>query len=68
MRRHVPVRALSGARDYLTFVRALLGPGWIAFEVAYLLFVVLILAVFGAAAGAIAEATFGLPRILGTLR
>jgi uncharacterized membrane protein YkvI len=58
---------LSGARDYLTFVRALLGPGWIAFEVAYLLFVVLILAVFGAAAGAIAEATFGLPRILGTL-
>src|SRR6476660_3866105 len=37
---------LSGARDYLTFVRALLGPGWIAFEVAYLLFVVLILAVF----------------------
>ncbi len=58
---------LSGARDYLTFVRALLGPGWIAFEAAYLLFVVLILAVFGAAAGAIAEATFGLPRILGTL-
>jgi hypothetical protein len=59
---------LSGARDYLTFVRALLGPGWIAFEVAYLLFVVLILAVFGAAAGAIAEATFGVPRILGATR
>ena len=58
---------LSGARDYLTFVRALLGRGWVAFEAAYLLFVVLILAVFGAAAGAIAEATFGVPRILGTL-
>ncbi len=57
----------SGARDYLTFVRALLGPGWIAFEVAYVLFVVLILAVFGAAAGAIGTATLGLPTLAGTL-
>jgi uncharacterized membrane protein YkvI len=56
-----------GARDYLTFVRALLGPAWIVFEAAYVLFVVLILAVFGAAAGAIAEATLGVPRIAGTL-
>jgi uncharacterized membrane protein YkvI len=56
----------TGARDYQTFVRALLGPGWIAFEVAYLLFVILILAVFGAAAGAIG-ASFGLPAIVGTL-
>lgn len=57
----------SRARDYLTFVRALLGPGWVAFEVAYVLFVVLILAVFGAAAGAIGAATLGLPTLLGTL-
>ncbi|MGH8137781.1 MAG: YkvI family membrane protein [Steroidobacteraceae bacterium] len=57
----------SGARDYLTFVRALLGPGWVVFEAAYLLFVILILAVFGAAAGAIAEATLGVHRIFGTL-
>jgi uncharacterized membrane protein YkvI len=56
-----------GARDYMTFVRALLGPGWIVFEAAYVLFVVLILAVFGAAAGAIAEATLGAPKIAGTL-
>jgi uncharacterized membrane protein YkvI len=56
----------SGARDYQTFVRALLGPGWIAFEAAYLLFVILILAVFGAAAGAIA-ASLGLPALPGTL-
>jgi uncharacterized membrane protein YkvI len=55
------------ARDYLTFVRALLGPAWIVFEAAYILFVVLILAVFGAAAGALAEATLGAPRIAGTL-
>jgi uncharacterized membrane protein YkvI len=57
----------SGARDYLTFVRALLGPAWVVFEAAYLLFVVLILAVFGAAAGAIGQATLGLPTIAGTL-
>ena len=57
----------SGARDYLTFVRSLLGPGWVAFEAAYVLFVVLILAVFGAAAGAIGAATLGLPTLAGTL-
>jgi uncharacterized membrane protein YkvI len=49
-----------------TFVRALLGPGWIAFEAAYLLFVILILAVFGAAAGEIAK-SLGLPGLAGTL-
>lgn len=55
------------ARDYLTFVRALLGPAWVVFEAAYVLFVILILAVFGAAAGAIAQATLGVPAITGTL-
>ncbi len=55
-----------GALDYQTFVRALLGPASIVFEVAYLLFVVLILAVFGAAAGAIGKATLGAPEIVGT--
>ena len=57
----------SGARDYQTFVRALLGPGWVVFEAAYVLFVILILAVFGAAAGAIGAATLGFPRSVGTL-
>ncbi|HEX6834416.1 MAG TPA: hypothetical protein VF132_12845 [Rudaea sp.] len=56
----------SGARDYLNFFRALLGPGWVVFEAAYLLFVVLILAVFGAAAGAIGAAMFDLPSLVGT--
>jgi len=54
-------------RDYRSFFRALLGPAWPVFEIAYLIFVVLILAVFGAAAGAIASATFGAPPIAGTL-
>ncbi|SEM71541.1 Uncharacterized membrane protein YkvI [Sphingomonas gellani] len=58
---------LIGARDYRTFFRALLGRGWVAFEAAYAAFVILILAVFGAAAGAIAAATLGAPPIAGTL-
>jgi uncharacterized membrane protein YkvI len=57
----------TGSRDYRTFFRNLLGPGWIVFEITYFLFVVLILAVFGAAAGAIGQALFGWPPIVGTL-
>ena len=53
--------------DYRSFFKGLLGPGWIAFEAAYVVFVVLILAVFGAAAGAIGAATFGWPEFAGTV-
>lgn len=53
------------AYDYRSFFKRLLGPAWIAFEAAYLIFVVLILAVFGAAAGAIGAATFGWPDVAG---
>lgn len=56
-----------GAYDYRAFFRGLLGPGWIAFEAAYVIFVILILAVFGAAAGAIGAATFGWPEWLGSV-
>lgn len=56
-----------GAYDYRAFFRALLGPAWVAFEVAYLIFVILILAVFGAAAGAIGAATFGWPEAVGSV-
>ncbi len=56
-----------GAYDYRTLFRSLLGPGWIAFEIGYLLFVVVILAVFGAAAGTIGAATLGAPPLAGTL-
>ena len=54
------------AYDYRSFFAGLLGPGWIAFEIAYVLFVILILAVFGAAAGAIGAAMFGWPALAGT--
>ena len=53
--------------DYQSFFKALLGPGWVLFEATYILFVVLILAVYGAAAGSIGTALFGLPTFVGTL-
>lgn len=56
-----------GAYDYRTFFKGLLGPAWGAFEAAYIIFVILILAVFGAAAGAIGAATFGWPEWVGSL-
>jgi uncharacterized membrane protein YkvI len=56
-----------GAYDYRAFFQGLLGPGWVAFELAYLIFVILILAVFGAAAGAIGAATFGWPELAGSI-
>lgn len=54
------------AWDYVTFFKHLLGPGWVLFEGAYVLFIVLILAVYGAAAGAIGASLLGLPTIVGT--
>ena len=56
-----------GTYDYRSFFKRLLGPAWPAFEFAYLLFVVLILAVYGAAAGAIGNAVFGAPVWAGTV-
>ncbi len=53
--------------DYRSFFATLLGPFAIVFELAYLVFMVLILAVFGAAAGAIGQAVFGWPTLVGTL-
>jgi uncharacterized membrane protein YkvI len=57
----------AGAHDYRSFFKRLLGPAWMGFEAAYLLFIVVVLAVFGAAAGAIGEAIFGWPKLAGTL-
>ncbi|WP_426165685.1 YkvI family membrane protein [Sandarakinorhabdus sp. DWP1-3-1] len=55
-----------GTYDYRSFFQRLLGPGWIVFEIAFLIFTVLILAVFSAAAGAIGTATFGWPEFAGS--
>jgi uncharacterized membrane protein YkvI len=53
--------------NYRAFFKNLLGPYWVIFEVCYLLFIILILAVFGAAAGAIGTALLGWPALVGTL-
>ena len=67
MRGDLHVRAGTSSFDYRSFFRRLLGPFWVVFEAAYILFMVLILAVFGAAAGAIVNAMFGVPVLVGTL-
>ena len=53
--------------DYSSFFSVLLGQGWIAFEIVFLIFLILILAVFGAAAGEIGSAVLDLPPYSGTL-
>jgi uncharacterized membrane protein YkvI len=57
----------TGSRDYRSFFRHLLGPLWPLFECAYLPALVVILAVYAAAAGAIVQAVFGLPQLVGAL-
>ena len=57
----------TGSGDYRRFFQNLLGPGWVVFEVVYLLLLVLVLAVFGAATGAMGATLFGWPTIAGTL-
>lgn len=60
--------AQAGRRyDYHGFFALLLGPFTFVFELAYFTFMVLILAVFGAAAGEIVFAVFGWPKLAGTL-
>ena len=58
---------ISGALDYRTFFKGLLGPGWVAYEVAYLVFMLLVLAVIAAAAGALLQETFQLPYWVGVV-
>lgn len=58
---------LTRAYDYKSFFQLLLGRGWVAFEIAYVLLLVVVMAVLGAAAGEIGEQTFGLPPLAGTL-
>ncbi len=58
---------VSGALEYRSFFKGLLGQGWMVYEVAYLLFMLLILAVIAAAAGALLQETFELPYWVGVV-
>lgn len=55
------------AYDYRAFFRRLIGRGWIAFEVLYLLMFLLVLAVVASAAGEIMRESLGLPYGVGLL-
>lgn len=55
------------AYDYRAFFRHLLGRGWVLFELAYLALVIIVLAVFGAAAGELCRTMFGWPPAIGTV-
>jgi uncharacterized membrane protein YkvI len=57
---------VTSSWNYRAFFQNLLGPFWMIFELCYLLFIILILAVFGAAAGAIGAALLGWPPLVGT--
>jgi len=58
---------LTHSVDYREFFQHLLGRFWIAFELTYSALIVVMLSVFGAAAGTIGNALFGWPLLGGTL-
>jgi uncharacterized membrane protein YkvI len=53
--------------DYRSFFKRLIGPGWVAFEILYVLMFLLVLAVVASAAGQILLETFGIPHAAGLL-
>jgi uncharacterized membrane protein YkvI len=57
----------TASRDYRTFFRNLLGPFWPAYEITWFLALMLILAVYAAAASAIGHSLFGWPDIAGAM-
>lgn len=57
----------TASRDYREFFQRLIGPLWPVFEIAYALALMVTLAVFAAAAGALGTALFGWPPLPGSL-
>jgi uncharacterized membrane protein YkvI len=53
--------------DYRSFTKGLLGRGWMAFEVLYVLSAILTIAVVGSASGELSHEMFGTAPIVGTL-
>lgn len=57
---------LARTYDYRSFLKTLLGRGWVIYEVFYLVSIILIMAVIGSATGAMFTESFQLPGIFGT--
>jgi uncharacterized membrane protein YkvI len=58
---------ITRAYDYRSFLKTLLGRGWVVYEIAYLFSILLILAVIGSATGALFAGTFGVSGTVGTV-
>ncbi|MGD2130326.1 MAG: hypothetical protein PVJ33_02025 [Lysobacterales bacterium] len=58
---------MTHSYDYRSFLKVLLGRVWFVYEIAYLLSILLVLAVIGSAAGALFSETFGLSGPAGTI-
>jgi uncharacterized membrane protein YkvI len=58
---------MTRSYDYRKFLKLLMGRGWFLYEIAYLLSVILVLAVVTAAIGSLVSETFGIPDTLGSI-
>jgi uncharacterized membrane protein YkvI len=58
---------VTGSRDFGTFFRALLGRAAVLFDIVYACFLLIVLSVFGAAAGELAQSVLHLPAWIGTV-
>ena len=52
--------------DYRSFCKSLLGPAWPLYEILFVLMMILVISVVGAAAGSILSDAFGFPTFVGT--
>ena len=57
---------MTGAYEYRTFTRQLLGRAWWLYEICYLAIMLIVLSVIAAAAGSIGTQVFGLPQFVGS--
>ncbi len=57
---------LTHTYDYRRFLKKLMGHGWVLFEIAFLMTVVLVLAVVSAATGTLAAENFNIPEVVGS--
>jgi len=53
--------------DYRTFFQKLLGPIWLSFDIIYLFYLIIVLAVLGSASGILLRDNFGVPYFAGVI-
>lgn len=58
---------LTKSYDYRSFLKQVIGSGWVAFDIAYLILLLIVLAVLGAASGEVAAQTLNIPPLVGVL-